>query len=237
MLHRIHKHGRCRCPGGEATVRKYVGARDGGEQPRPQVGGYCGSDGSDNVGGREGGLDNRGCEEIHHPEAQNHQDVDEREQSSVGGSKRVAEGGFVMGGMLRVLASHDVREGLAFFGLKPAGVFGAIGEVEEGDKAHEDGGDAFGEEEPLPVAQAKGGGVGEVEDATSQGVADDTSDGGGGKEKGGGAGQVFLGNPVHLRGQRPQGPGAACSQMPWAEIPAHHLRPGIHRARAPIRAA
>src|SRR5947209_3079163 len=95
-----------------------------------------------------------------------------------------------------MFASHEGGEGVAFFGGEPAGIFGAIGEEEESDEAQADGGEAFGEEEPLPVVEAQRALVGEVEDVAAEGIADDAGDGGGGEEHGGGGGHFLTGDPI-----------------------------------------
>jgi len=124
-------------------------------------------------------------------------ELGEAENPNSFGTKRIlqAEGVFACGQFVVLLLLEFSKNYRLFFGGKPMGAFGAIGQKKRNGQSDEDGWNSFQKKEPLPRVEFVPP-VGNLENPTGNGTAKNTGCSDGRHEHGGHMGSVFAREPV-----------------------------------------
>jgi len=124
-------------------------------------------------------------------------ELGEAENPNSFGTKRIlqAEGVFTCSQFVVLFLLEFSKNYRLFFGGKPMGAFGAIGQKKRNGQPDEDGGNSFQKKEPLPGVESVPT-VGNLENPTGNGTAKNTGCSDGGHEHGGHMGSVFAREPV-----------------------------------------
>ena len=130
-------------------------------------------------------------------EAEDDGELGEAENPNSFGTKRIlqAEGVFACGQFVVLFLLEFSKNQRLFFGGKPMGAFGAIGQKKRNGQSDEDGGNSFQKKEPLPGVESVPT-VGNLENPTGNGTAKNTGCSYGRHEHGGHMGSVFSREPV-----------------------------------------